>query len=100
VTEPESAEQDRAAAEPPPPVGAPEPEAAAPPRAPDPTDAVLTVLSVSRSFGDRVVVRDLDLTIRSGTILGVIGPSGSGKTTTGRMLTRPLRPTPRQTRLL
>src|SRR4029079_5107440 len=31
VTEPESAEQDRAAAEPPPPVGAPEPEAADPP---------------------------------------------------------------------
>jgi len=100
VTEPESAEQDRAAAEPPPPVGAPEPEAAAPPRAPDPTDAVVTVESVSRSFGDRVVVRDLDLTIRSGTILGVIGPSGSGKTTTVRMLTGALRPTTGEIRVL
>ena len=72
---------------------------AAPP-APDPTDAVVTVEAVSRAFGDRVVVRDLDLTIRAGTILGVIGPSGSGKTTTIRMLTGALRPTNGDIRVL
>ena len=85
MTEPESSERDRATAEPPPP----------PPArpAPDANDAVVTVEAVSRAFGDRVVVRDLDFTIRAGTILGVIGPSGSGKTTTVRMLTGALRPT-------
>ena len=91
VTEPESSKQDRATAEPPPP---------SPPPAPAPTDAVVTVEAVSRAFADRVVVRDLDFTIRAGTILGVIGPSGSGKTTTIRMLTGALRPTNGDIRVL
>jgi ABC-2 type transport system ATP-binding protein len=59
----------------------------------DPTATVVTMAGVSRAFDDRVVVRDLDMTIASGTILGVIGPSGSGKTTTIRMLTGALHPT-------
>ena len=91
MTEPESSKQDRATAEPPPP---------SPPPAPAPTDAVVTVEAVSRAFADRVVVRDLDFTIRAGTILGVIGPSGSGKTTTIRMLTGALRPTNGDIRVL
>jgi ABC-2 type transport system ATP-binding protein len=75
---------------------APASEPSAPPSEQTPTDtrpAVVTVEGVSRDFGDRTVVRDLDLTIRSGTILGVIGPSGAGKTTTVRMLTGALKPT-------
>jgi len=80
------------------PAATPTPEPAAPPStsASPPADtrpAVVTVEGVSRAFGDRTVVRDLDLTIRSGTILGVIGPSGAGKTTTVRMLTGALKPT-------
>jgi len=47
---------------------------------------------VSRKFDDVIGVRDLDLTLPSGKILGLIGPSGSGKTTTIRMLTGALRP--------
>ena len=93
MTEPESSEQHRPAAEPAPP-------SPPPATAPDPTDAAVTVEGVSRAFGDRVVVRDLDFTIRSGTILGVIGPSGSGKTTTIRMLTGALRPTNGDIRVL
>src|SRR5690349_7317507 len=71
----------------------PSPEPAATPTPADTRPAVVTVEGVSRAFGDRTVVRDLDLTIRSGTILGVIGPSGAGKTTTVRMLTGALKPT-------
>jgi ABC-2 type transport system ATP-binding protein len=42
---------------------------------------------VTRRFNDTVAIEDLDLTIPSGTVVGVIGPSGSGKTTTIRMIT-------------
>ncbi|HET9456718.1 MAG TPA: ABC transporter ATP-binding protein [Candidatus Limnocylindrales bacterium] len=58
-----------------------------------PADVVVSMRGVSRAFGDRVVVRDIDLEVREGTILGVIGPSGSGKTTTIRMVTGALVPT-------
>jgi ABC-2 type transport system ATP-binding protein len=63
-------------------------------------DAVVAMVDVSRTFGDRVVVRNLDLTIERGSILGVIGPSGSGKTTTVRMLTGALKPTSGDIRVL
>ena len=58
-----------------------------------PADVVVSLRGVSRAFGDRVVVRDIDLDVHEGTILGVIGPSGSGKTTTIRMVTGALVPT-------
>jgi ABC-2 type transport system ATP-binding protein len=60
--------------------------------APGPDDVVFA-RGVSRAFDDRRVVRDIDLVVKRGTILGVIGPSGSGKTTTIRMITGALRPT-------
>jgi ABC-2 type transport system ATP-binding protein len=76
-------------------------EAAGPPEAKPPAeigdtpgpDDVVFARGVSRAFGDRTVVRDIDLVVKQGTILGVIGPSGSGKTTTIRMITGALRPT-------
>src|SRR5881397_2152925 len=36
---------------------------------------------VTKSFGDLVVLRDVDLTVATGEVLVVIGPSGSGKST-------------------
>jgi ABC-2 type transport system ATP-binding protein len=56
-------------------------------------DTVVSMRGVSRAFDNRLVVRDINLTVTAGTILGVIGPSGSGKTTTIRMLTGALAPT-------
>jgi ABC-2 type transport system ATP-binding protein len=56
-------------------------------------DNVVSMRRVSRAFDGRTVVRDIDLTVPSGTILGVIGPSGAGKTTTIRMVTGGLAPT-------
>jgi ABC-2 type transport system ATP-binding protein len=62
------------------------------PEGPGPDDVVFA-RNMSRAFDGRKVVRDIDLVVKRGTILGVIGPSGSGKTTTIRMITGALRPT-------
>ena len=47
---------------------------------------------LSKSFGNRKVVRDLSMQVKRGTIYGFLGPNGSGKTTTIRMLTGLLTP--------
>ncbi|MCS0495998.1 ABC transporter ATP-binding protein [Ancylobacter sp. MQZ15Z-1] len=60
----------------------------APPGAADPAkaDYAIEVEGLSKSFGNRVVVRDLTMRVRRGQIYGFLGPNGSGKTTTIRML--------------
>ena len=49
-------------------------------------DIVIDVHGLTKSFDGRVVVRDLSLQVKRGTIYGFLGPNGSGKTTTIRML--------------
>jgi ABC-2 type transport system ATP-binding protein len=41
---------------------------------------------LTRTFGDRVAVRDLSLSVPAGEIVALLGPNGAGKTTTMRML--------------
>lgn len=53
---------------------------------------MLVARRLSRRFGERTAVRDVDLEVAEGRIVGLIGPSGSGKTTTVRMLTGILAP--------
>ena len=55
-------------------------------------DIAIDVHGLTKSFGSRVVVRDLSMQVRKGTIYGFLGPNGSGKTTTIRMLTGLLTP--------
>ncbi|WP_375392429.1 ABC transporter ATP-binding protein [uncultured Sphingomonas sp.] len=50
------------------------------------SDRAVTATGLVKRFGDREVVRGLDLTVPRGTIYGVLGPNGAGKTTTLRML--------------
>ena len=52
----------------------------------------IDVSRLNKSFGDKHVVRDFSLQVRSGEILGFLGPNGSGKTTSIRMLCGLLRP--------
>ena len=47
---------------------------------------------LSRSFGDREVVRQVGLTLSPGEVVGLLGPNGAGKTTIFRMLSGALRP--------
>lgn len=42
---------------------------------------MLTVKNLNKSFGDNIVLQDIDLQVNKGEVVAVIGPSGSGKTT-------------------
>ena len=48
--------------------------------------AELSLESLSKTFGDQTVVRNLSLTIPEGAFMALLGPSGCGKTTTLRIL--------------
>ena len=49
------------------------------------TNAIV-LRGLTKTFGETVAVRDLDLTVPAGALYGVIGPNGAGKTTTIRMI--------------
>ena len=46
-----------------------------------PSDAVLRVSKLTKSYRGIHAVRDASFTVRRGEVLGLIGPNGSGKTT-------------------
>lgn len=50
------------------------------------SESAIDVHGLSKSFGDKHVVNDLDLKVEKGEIFGFLGPNGSGKTTVIRML--------------
>jgi ABC-2 type transport system ATP-binding protein len=47
---------------------------------------VIDVRGMTKRFGKRTVVDNVDLTVREGEIVGFLGPNGSGKTTTIRLI--------------
>jgi ABC-2 type transport system ATP-binding protein len=49
-------------------------------------ELAIDVKGMTKRFGDRTVVNDIALQVRSGEIYGFLGPNGSGKTTFIRML--------------
>ncbi len=50
------------------------------------TPFVVETRELSKQFGDRTVVRDVELRIPAGVAFGYLGPNGAGKTTLIRML--------------
>jgi ABC-2 type transport system ATP-binding protein len=54
---------------------------------------ILITRRLSKAFGARKAVADLDLEVPPGEIFGFLGPNGAGKTTTIRMLLGLVRPT-------
>ncbi|MEV0432737.1 MULTISPECIES: ATP-binding cassette domain-containing protein [Nocardia] len=50
------------------------------------------VRGLAKSFGKVRVLKEIDLEIPAGTVLGLLGPNGAGKTTTVRIVTTLLRP--------
>jgi ABC-2 type transport system ATP-binding protein len=57
------------------------------------SDTALSTHGLSKSYGSRPAVRNLDLEVRRGEVFGFLGPNGAGKTTTIRMALGLVRPT-------
>jgi ATP-binding cassette ChvD family protein len=51
-------------------------------------DLVINAEHLQKSFGDRVLLDDLNFILPPGGIVGVVGPNGAGKTTLFRMLAK------------
>jgi ATP-binding cassette ChvD family protein len=49
--------------------------------------AVIEARGLSKGYGDRVLMDDVNFTLPAGGIVGVVGPNGAGKTTLFRMIT-------------
>ena len=54
--------------------------------------SVLSARGLTKVYGRRTVVDDVDLDLRQGEIVGLLGPNGAGKTTTFYMITGLVRP--------
>lgn len=48
--------------------------------------ACIVMHKVNKFFGEKHVLKDIDLTVPSGCIYGLLGPSGCGKTTTVKIM--------------
>lgn len=48
---------------------------------------MLEVKNLTKSFGNRVILDKVNLTVKDGEILSIVGPSGAGKTTLLRCIT-------------
>jgi len=55
-------------------------------------DQVITFAGVRKSYGDRLLMDNVDFTIPAGAIVGIIGPNGAGKSTLFRMISGKERP--------
>jgi ABC-2 type transport system ATP-binding protein len=55
-------------------------------------DLAVRLRGVTKTFGRRTAVSDLDLDVPRGIVYGLLGPNGSGKTTTIRMIMGILHP--------
>ena len=54
---------------------------------------MIRTVGLGRRFGSLWAIRDMDLEVLRGEVLGLLGPNGAGKTTTVRLLTALIGPT-------
>ena len=80
-------------------MAAPADDPASAPSVCDPSSIVVELVSLTKAYHGRAVVKDLSLTVRRGEVFAFLGPNGAGKTTTIRMLLALARPTSGSVRL-
>src|ERR1043165_9148978 len=56
------------------------------------SDLALATRGLRKSYGKRLALDGLDLSVPAGVVYGFLGPNGAGKTTTMRLLTGLLHP--------
>jgi len=56
-------------------------------------ETILATYGLSKKFGDRWAVKDINLEVHAGDVFGFLGPNGAGKSTTIRMILTLLSPT-------
>lgn len=56
------------------------------------TTTSIAVRGLRKSYGDKIVLDDVDLTVSAGTVTALLGPNGAGKTTTVHILSTLVRP--------
>lgn len=66
---------------------APEPGQIKIPPGPRLGDVVVDATDVTKAFGDKLLMENVNFKIPKGAIVGIIGPNGAGKTTLFRMIT-------------
>lgn len=66
----------------------------------DDMDYIVATDGLTKRYGKRNVVEDLDLRIPEGCVYGFLGPNGSGKSTTMKMLLSLIRPTSGEVRVM
>lgn len=49
-------------------------------------EPVITIRNLNKSYGDKRVLKDINLDINKGEIIGYIGPNGAGKSTTVKIM--------------
>jgi ABC-2 type transport system ATP-binding protein len=61
-------------------------------KGPTMTTNAIEVHGLRKSYGDKTVLDDVDLTVSAGTVTALLGPNGAGKTTTVHILSTLVRP--------
>ena len=69
-------------------------------RVPNAAPAAIELEGLGRDYGERPALRDVSLTVETGTTLAVLGSNGAGKTTLLRLLATLLRPHAGRARVL
>ena len=55
-------------------------------------DVVIEAKKVTKAYGDKLLMKDLDFEIPAGAIVGVVGPNGAGKSTLIKMIQGKVQP--------
>jgi ABC-2 type transport system ATP-binding protein len=63
------------------------------------TEVVASTRGLTKQYGPRFAIRDIDLELRAGEVFGFLGPNGAGKTTTIKCLLGLIAPTAGEVRL-